>query len=369
MTNSNKIGYVKETFTDALSTISLLNVLKNSFNKIEFFEIDDIDNSNCPVLISEEELWNYSINNKSRKKIIVLVLECFIINRFTKRIGRNLINKTFIDLLIHIFVYYINLFRNINLINAYSIYDLLLLPFMPIIFIYYGINNYILKNDSDVVSKIKHEFHFSRTQYHFDKFIKNKEYTDNITLLFSHEIIKDAFDLIYNNNKIDKIILYPKFQQDFIFEISGKELMLISWYGNNNYWRRERIKEIFSSLKVIYQNIEIIRSKTTNTSDEIFHMVMRQSDLWAISSPFKIFDIINCGKVAICEYNHHDTPMCNVSISIKEFVNLGLNVYDHSELINKLEKIINKKISNYNNHIYNLIELNQNKLLELIYRA
>lgn len=339
--------YLEESFVNQTARQSLISIIRLALPSFTIKAVKTTDYVNDEVIIIAEEYLVDSYQElKKFRNIFLLVTECFVLNRYTGRVTRNLNSVNIVDLLAHILAFYIHLIKNFNLIGKISKWDAFLLPLIPPFFLIY-LYSRILRKRTNIRSNVEHEYMLAGLQFSFDKSLPNIS-----GIVFSHPSIHLSFNKFYSNIDIFKITAYPVFDREFQFEITGSQPLLLNWFGYRNSWREIRAREVEDQIKNFLsesgQEISVKYNFTSKETRDVFHLVMRQSANWPLSSATKIIDILNVGKIPVLEYNFCDHPVCDLALRLDDLINLYSSKEPMQVAIKNLEVEIRKKIKIYN---------------------
>ncbi len=355
-----KINYLEKSFVNPMAKNGLIHLLRCAFPSIALNSVEELNVKDAaPTIVAEEYLCKEFEKIPDSGNIILLVTECFLNNLYTGRITRNLNNKGFIALSSHVISYYLNLFLKFQVIGKFTKWDLIFLPVLPFILLVYLYDRFS-GAATELRSLIEHEYMFANLQCRFDKILPSVS-----GLLFSHPAIETSFRNLYPDFNKLMISPLPVFDENFIFNVTGYDSKTIKWFGHKNKWREDRIKLLHNSVvtnPALVHDVSFQYNRTSSDSNEIFHLVMRQSACWPLSSPTKIYDILMCGKIPVLEYDFADHPICNLTISLEDLFIFYDARSDCSRCLSSFENILSLNISKYNTFARDYNKNNSDKL-------
>jgi hypothetical protein len=212
---------------------------------------------------------------------------------------------------------------------------------------------------------VEHEFMLANLQYNFNKILIVAS-----GLIFSHPSIRESFNKFYPELEKFAITPYPVFEERFQFNITGNQLSLLNWYGYQNQWRESRAKEVSDQIRMsLGPDGAIIRVEynfTSKESPEMFHLIMRQSDNWPLSSSTKIRDILIAGKIPVLEYDFCDHPVCDLALRLSDLISFYRSMDAEQIAIEKLVENFKERILLYNSWAKSENERLQAKLIEFM---
>jgi hypothetical protein len=341
------IRYLEESFVNQTARASLINLIRSALPRVKLKAMKSSDYTNNDAIIIAEEYLVDSIHVIEKyDNIFLLVTECFVQNNYTGRITRNLSSINIVGLLAHITAFYLHLVINFRIIGKLSKWDILLLPAIPPFFLIY-LYARLRSKRTNIRSLVEHEFMLAGLQYNFNKILITAS-----GLIFSHPSISESFKKFYPELEKFVITPYPVFEESFQFDITGNQLSLLNWYGYQNQWRESRAKEVSNQIRVSLgpdgAKIRVEYNFTSKESPEMFHLIMRQSENWPLSSSTKIRDILIAGKIPVLEYDFCDHPVCSLALTLSDLISFYSSIGEEQIAIEKLVEKFKEKILLYN---------------------
>lgn len=341
------IKYLEKSFINPVARSGLVNLIRFAFPNIKLIGINSVnDVDSAGVIIAEEYIADSHSKLAGYRNIFLLITECFVENAYTGRITRNLRGGDIVGLLAHILAYYLHLVMHLRVIGRFTKWDIILLPLLvpySAMYLYARFRGV----RTNLRSLVEHEYMLAGLQFNFNKVLPTVS-----GLIFSHPSIFKSFVKYYPTAETFKVIPYPVFDDDFQFNITGRQFLQINWYGYRNNWRERRAKEVVDQIKAslgkMTADINIEYNFTSVDSPEIFHLVMRQSETWPLSSSTKIRDILVAGKIPIIEHLFYDHPVCGLALHLNDVVDLYRSMEDGVETIQDLENDFRERIKSYN---------------------
>ncbi len=349
---------MEESFVNQTARPSLINLIRFALPSIKLEALKSSDYSdNEVIIVAEEYLVGHYQKVEKYRNILLLITEYFVRNRYTGRITRNLSSVNLTGLLAHILAFYLHLVVNFKKIGKVSRWDVLLLPLIPPFFLIY-LYDRLRRKRTNIRSLVEHEFMLAGLQYNFNKILVNVS-----GLIFTHPAIHKSFIKLYPELNKFSIILYPVFDETVQFKITGNQQFLLNWYGYQNKWRESRVKEVTDQIRLSLgpdgAKIRVEYNFTSIDSPEMFHLVIRQSGNWPLSSPTKIHDILIAGKIPVFEYDFCDHPLCSLVFRLSDLISFYRSIGPEQIAIEKLVQNFKERIL-----LYNLWAKSENERLE-----